>query len=148
MSMIPELMGGRKLSHSLDFDSASAASALLRFSVQVIDMANATVNLVTKQTSTSGQLQLSGQILVVDANGGANDLNLPPEADSKGLFLIVTNNGGEIITINDDADDTQIMTLATGEHCLLWCDGSDTNTFAGGAGHTGWIGIILKHLID
>jgi len=145
--MIPELMGGRKLSHSLDFDSTSAASALLRLGVQVIDMANAQVALVTKQTSTSGELQLNGQILVLDAGGGAQELLLPPESDSKGLFLIVTNNGDESIAIKEDGDSIPISTIVTGEHALLWCDGSATNTFGGAAAHVGWAGVVLKHLI-
>lgn len=154
MSMIPALMGGRKLSHSLDFDSAAAASALLRLGVQTIDMAGAQVKLVTKQTSTSGELQLSGQILVVDPNAtgggsGAQDLLLPPEADSKGLFLIISNNGGENVVIKEDGDSVTVITaLSTGEHVLLWCDGSATTTFDASAGHVGWSGVLLKHLID
>jgi|TARA_R110001583_G_scaffold168698_1_gene321568 hypothetical protein len=150
MSMIPELMGGRKLSHSLDFDSSAAASALLRLSVQTINMADAGVTLVTKQTSTSGEVQLKGQILVFDAqSSGTEKVLLPAEADSKGLFLIVHNTGGEAIAFEDDADNIVVITaLATGESALLWCDGSTTTTFAGGAGHVGWTGVLLKHLID
>ena len=150
MSQITALMGGRKLSHSLDFDSTSAASALLRLAVQTIDMGDGTVTLVTKQTSTSGEVQLKGQILILDAtsSGSSETLLLPPEADSKGLFLIATNNGGEEIVVKDDGDSITVATIDTGEHALLYCDGSATNTFGGAAGHVGWSAVLFDHHID
>ena len=156
MSMIPALMGGRKLSHSIDFDSASAASALLRLGVHTIDMANAQVKLVTNQTSTSGELQLSGQLLIVDPNGGAQDLLLPAEADSKGLFLIIYNTGGEALTIKEDSDTNDVAVLdAAGndsaQWALLWCNGEATAATASdpaiGAGHVGWTAQVFTHAI-
>ena len=157
MSMIPELMGGRKLSHSLDFDSTAAASALLRLGVQTIDMANAQVALVTNQTSASGELQLSGQLLIVDPNGGAQTLVLPPEADSKGLFLIVYNTGGEALTINEDSDTNDVAVLDAAssdgaQWALLWCNGEATAATASdpaiGAGHVGWTAQVFTHAIS
>ena len=158
MSMIPALMGGRKLSHSLDFDSTSPASALLRLAVQTIDMGGATTTLVTKQTSTSGEVQLKGQIINIDANltgGGttAQILKLPPEEDSKGLFFIIYNIGDEIVTIKDDAAGATVVALAgatggNGEWGLLWCDGQDTGTDAIGVGTVGWKGHMFLHDTD
>tara|TARA_A100001391_G_scaffold67141_1_gene42885 strand:+ start:199 stop:678 length:480 start_codon:yes stop_codon:yes gene_type:complete len=156
MSMIPALMGGRKLSHSLDFDSTSAASALLRLGVQTIDMAGATTTLVTKQTSTSGEVQLKGQIINIDANltgGGTSvqELRLPPEEDSEGLFLIMYNFGGEQITIKDDAGSTTVAVIdsvgaSTGEFVLLWCDGTATSgDTEGDDGDSGWRGNVFPH---
>ena len=136
-------MGGRKLSHSLDFDSTAAASALLRLGVQAIDMAGATTTLVTKQTSTSGEVQLKGQILTVDANasgGGSSgqELRVPPEADSKGLFFIIYNNGEEVVTIKE---------AAVGEWALCWCDGSATTTDSEGIGDVGWKAQVFAHAL-
>jgi len=156
MSSIPQLMGGRKLSHSLDFDGASAASALLRLGVQALDMAGATTTLVTKQTSTSGEVQLKGQILTVDANatgGGSSGqtLKLPPEADSKGLFLIIYNIAEQVV-IQDDAGAITLATLAasggsTGEWALCWCDGEATTTDSKGTGDVGWKAHVFSHTI-
>jgi len=148
MSTIPALMGGRKLTHSLDFDSSAAASALLRFGVQTIDMADAQVTLVTKQTSTTGEVQLSGQILVLDAtsSGTSEIMLLPPEADCKGLVLIAHNNGGEEILIKEDAGSVTIVTIDTGESALLWCDGSATTAY--GAAHVGWTSVLFDAHID
>ena len=157
MSMIPALMGGRKLSHSLDFDSAAAASALLRLGIQNINMANAKVTLVTKQTSASGELQLSGQLLMVDCGGGAQTLVLPSEADSKGLFLIVYNNGGEALTINEPTDTNDVCELDAasadgGQWALLWCNGDTTAATSGdpsrGEGHVGWTAHVFTHSIS
>ena len=151
MSMIPALMGGRKLSHSLDFDSTSPASALLRLAVQTIDMGGATTTLVTKQTSTSGEVQLKGQIINIDAGGSTAELRLPPEEDSKGLFLIMYNFGGEAVTIKDDAGSITIATILSGgatdgEWVLLWCDGSATTGDAEGSdGDVGWKGSVFAH---
>lgn len=148
MSMIPALMGGRKLSHSLDFDSTAAASALLRLGVQTINMSDAGVTLVTKQTSTSGEVQLSGQILVLDAQSSESSetMLLPPEADCKGLVLIAHNNGGEEIVIKEDGNSVIIVTIDTGESALLWCDGSATTAY--GAGHVGWTSVLFDAHID
>lgn len=89
---------------------------------QTIDMADAEVAL-TIPTLTSN-------VLYVDANSGATeDLLLPPEAQSDGLFLFIANTGGEAIVVKDDGDATTVGTIATAEVGYFFCDGT---TWRGG----------------
>jgi hypothetical protein len=102
---------------------------LARFAIQTIDMADAQVALVYG-TAGAGEVKLTGQILLVDANSaGTEDLLLPPEAGGTGLFLVVCNTGGEDIVVKDDADAVTIATVSTAESAIFACDGT---TWRGG----------------
>ena len=100
---------------------------------------------------------MKGQILTVDANasgGGSSgqELRVPPEADSKGLFFIIYNNGEEVVTIKDDAGSITLATLAVaeaavGEWALCWCDGSATTTDSEGIGDVGWKAQVFAHAL-
>lgn len=91
--------------------------------IQTINMADAQVALVWGAAG-AGQLQLRGQLLLVDANSGATeDLLLPPEAESEGVVLFVCNTGGEDIIVKEDGDSTTIATVSTTESAFFACDG-------------------------
>lgn len=91
--------------------------------IQTIDMADAQVALV-HTVAIAGQKRLSGQILLVDANSaGTEDLLLPPESTSAGLWLLITNTGGEDIVLKDDGDAVTIATISTAESAFAVCDG-------------------------
>lgn len=105
---------------------------LLTLPVQVIDMADAQVALVLG-TAGAGQVKLTGQILFVDANSaGTEDLLLPPEASSTGLFVLIANTGGEDIILKDDGDAVTVATISTTECAFAVCNG------------TTWLGGVVK----
>ncbi len=97
--------------------------------VQTIAMADAQVALVYT-TAIAGQKKLTGQILLVDAeSSGTEDLLLPPEATSTGLWLLISNTGGEDIVVKDDGDAVTVCTISTTESAFVTCDGT---TWRGG----------------
>lgn len=92
--------------------------------VQTIDMADAAVTLVYG-TAGAGEVKITGQILIVDANSsGTEDLTLPPVAASSGVVLTIHNNGGESIVVKDVAAAT-ICTIPTGGAAQVACDGTN-----------------------
>jgi hypothetical protein len=97
--------------------------------VQTIDMADAAVSLAV--TPTASHTTLTGNILYVDANSSATEnLELPPEADSTGLVLVIQNTGGETIEVLDDAGSNPgngACSLLTTEACIAICDGTTWN---------------------
>lgn len=106
---------------------------------QTINMADAQVALVFG-TAAAGEVKLTSNVLYVDANSGTTeDLLLPPEADSKGLVLIIANTGGEDIVVKDDGDAVTVTTLSATETGVFVCDGN-----ASVAGVAGWRGGVLK----
>jgi hypothetical protein len=56
--------------------------------------------------------------------GAARNLDLPAEADSKGLVFIIKNTGAatELITVRDDAAATVIV-IDVDEGGIVYCDG-------------------------
>lgn len=64
-------------------------------------------------------------LLILDPDGGAKDVLLPKEADSKGLVYVIVNgaDAAEAITVKDDADAVTVGTLAQGKIGLFVCDG-------------------------
>lgn len=97
---------------------------LLALPTQTVDMADAQVALVYG-TAGAGEVKLIGQALFVDANSGATeDLLLPPEATSTGVFLLIANTGGESIVVKEDSDTTTIGTVATAKSAAFFCDGT------------------------
>lgn len=102
---------------------------LPRRAVQTIDMADAQVALVYG-TAGAGQVKITSEVLIVDANSGSTeDLLLPPEATSFGRVLFVSNSGGEDIVVKEDSDTTTIATISTAESAFFVCDGT---TWRGG----------------
>lgn len=102
---------------------------ITRLAVQTIDMADAQVALVYG-TAGAGEVKVTGQILLVDANSGATeDLLLPPEATSTGVIFFISNTGGEDIVVKEDGDSTTICTISTTESAFVTCDGT---TWRGG----------------
>ena len=100
-----------------------------RHAVQVIDMADAQVALVYGAAG-AGQVKITSEVLIVDANSGATeDLLLPAEATSFGRVLFVANSGGEDIVVKEDSDTTTIATVSTTECAFFVCDGT---TWRGG----------------
>lgn len=97
--------------------------------VQTIDMADAQVTLVHEDAG-AGEVVLTGRILVVDANSsGTEDLVLPPEDESAGLQLFISNSGGEDILLRNSADAATVATVSTTESAIVSCDGT---TWRGG----------------
>jgi len=130
MSKIPQLMGGRRLTHNLEM--AHGIEALIRSGVQTIDMSDATVTL-SIGPAASGETRLLSNHLAVDPNSmGANEkLLLPPEASCKGLSLDIDNTGGEVIIVKDDSDSTTVVTIDSGQSGRVNCDGTTWRGFTG-----------------
>ena len=64
-------------------------------------------------------------VLILDPNGATQDVLLPAEADSKGLFFLVINDGAgtEILVVKEDSDTTTIATVTFPEIGIFYCDG-------------------------
>lgn len=64
-------------------------------------------------------------VLYLDPNGGARNVLLPPEADSKGLTFHIRNiaDAAETLTVEEDSSTTQIASLTQGQYAILHCDG-------------------------
>ena len=65
------------------------------------------------------------QAFAFDPGGAGRDVNLPPEARSKGAFIYIANtaDAAEILTIKEDGG-TTICTPTQAETAVLWCDGT------------------------
>lgn len=72
-------------------------------------------------------------VLVVDPNGGAKDMLLPAEADSKGLVFFVYNkaDAAENLVLKDDSDTQTIVTIAQDAAAMVHCDGTTWRHLAG-----------------
>lgn len=106
-------------------EQITAASLFALNTAQVLDMADATVQLTVDTGTTAGTL-LTSNIMRVDPNssGAGEDLELPPEADVPGVILWIFNTGGENIVVKDDSGGTTIDTIATTEFGFFFCDGT------------------------
>jgi hypothetical protein len=101
----------------------SVTTGVVHFAVQTIDMADAALTLTLVPGTPTGTL-MTGNILYVDANSAGNEnLLLPHEADSTGIFLIVINTGGETINLQNDAGGA-VLTIAATENGFATCDGT------------------------
>ena len=99
--------------------------------VQSVSMANAAHALVTG-TAGAAQTQLTGNIVLVDPAGGAQDLTLPASADFIGQLIICnTADAVEAITVKDTLGNT-IITLDQNQSGLCVCDGTAWFGFMGG----------------
>ncbi|HEU5085665.1 MAG TPA: hypothetical protein VFU14_20155 [Acidimicrobiales bacterium] len=63
-------------------------------------------------------------IFSFDPGGAARNVDLPAEADCKGIVLFISNkaDAAEVITIRDDAGGT-VCTPTQNESAIVWCDG-------------------------
>lgn len=153
MSQIPEMMGGRTLTHDIPttgdlqivagkglklsgqtalMTALTGATSLLAFKGEGIAMADAAHTLLVTGTAAGGQTVITSNVLIVDpqSSGSTEDLNLPAEASCTGLLLIILNSGGEGIVIKDDGGATK-LTLDTAQSGLLYCDGTTWRGFMG-----------------
>lgn len=116
-------------------DNAEAVvfGKVARYTCTTVDMANAEHTLVWASAGAN-QTQITGNILIIDPNGGSQTLVLPTEATSTGVKLIITNsaNAAETITIKDDAKGYTVCAVEQDEHAEIWCNG------------TVWYGGVLK----
>jgi hypothetical protein len=89
-----------------------------------------TTTLVLNATSTADEIQVTGEILVLDPDGN-KALYLPPVAASKGMVLRIINsaNAAEVITITELAagalGTAASVALARQEQAYCVCDGTD-----------------------
>lgn len=113
MSQIPELMGGRRLSHSAVFEGGVLNATGDGVNVQTLAAA---------ETLTLTKDSAPYQKITADA---ANNciLVLPPEETSKGLAFMVHNTPGGTLEVQDDAAAT-VNTLAVSELETFVCDGA------------------------
>ena len=147
MSKIPALMGGRALEHNIALEAGkgfevkgqtalmtflSGATSLFALKSEAIAMADAAHTLLVTGTATSGQTKVTSNVLVVDpdSSGSTEDLTLPAEGSSTGLFFLILNSGGEGIVVKEDGGST-IITLDTAQHGLVFCDGTTWRGFMG-----------------
>ena len=106
---------------------------------QAISAAGAETTLVLNATSTSGEAQVQGEILMIDP-GGSIDLKLPPEGASDGMVLLIHNTDGdsETITVESSSGDNlghgSKPVIDQDEGGIFFCDG------------TSWYGYTLKAL--
>tara|TARA_R100000995_G_C3430796_1_gene98427 strand:+ start:310 stop:696 length:387 start_codon:yes stop_codon:yes gene_type:complete len=127
MSAIPELTGGRSFSRPMNRGA------------QAISAGGAETTLVLNATSTSGEAQVMGEILMIDP-GGAIDLKLPPEAASDGMVLMIHNTDGDSVAITVESSSGGNLghgskpVIAQDEGGIFFCDG------------TSWYGYTLKAL--
>ena len=104
---------------------------------QAISAGNAETTLVLNATSTTGEAQVQGEILMIDP-GGSIDLKLPPEGASDGMVLLIHNTDGdsETITVESSTGDNlghgSKPAIAQDEGGIFFCDG------------TSWYGYTLK----
>ena len=54
---------------------------------------------------------------------GAKDVDMPSGTGTQGGECMITNSGGEDITVKQSDSSTTLITLASGESALLLCNG-------------------------
>jgi len=139
MSLIPQLMSGRKLEHDLKFASDGPMSGLVE-GVQ-IETLGATSTFVLKETTTANEFQLKASILALDPGGAGRIVKLPAAItdgpDLAGRMLRIFNSadesavggsgggsGGELIQLQQ-SDGTHICTIGKDDYAdILFIDQS------------------------
>lgn len=148
MSQIPALTGGRALEHDIALEAGkgfkvkgqtalvsflSGATNLMALKSEAIAMADAAHTLIVTGTAAAAQTKVTSNVLIVDpqSSGSTENLDLPAEASSTGLFFLILNSGGEGIVVRNDGGGT-IITIDTNQHGLVYCDGTTWRGFIGG----------------
>lgn len=85
--------------------------------------------------ATTGDVQLVADKLELDPGGAARNVDLPPEDESAGVVLYITNtaDAAEALTVREDAGSTTIVTIAQSEFAIVWCDGNNWRGLVGAA---------------
>ena len=75
---------------------------------------------------------LNGNVIYIDAGGGAVDLTLPPEANAAGICVHIfnTSDAAEDVTVKDDGGST-IIVLSQDEGGFVACDGTTWHGYVG-----------------
>ena len=118
MSQLSAFIAGNTLGRPMNRGAQSATLA-------------ATTTLVLNATSTSGELQVQGEILVLDPGGSTRAVYLPPVGASKGMIIRLLNSADatENLTITELAAGA-LATAASAEvlrqeMAVCICDGTD-----------------------
>jgi len=118
MSQLSALIAGNTLGRPMNRGAQSATLA-------------GTTTLVLNATSTSGELQVQGEILVLDPGGAHRAVYLPPVGASKGMVIRLLNSADatENLTITELAAGA-LATAASAEvlrqeMAVCICDGTD-----------------------
>ena len=132
MSLIPQLMSGRKLEHDLKFASDGPISGLVE-GVQSADLSSHhllnTTTLFLKETSAEGSLQMKASFLSLDPGGASKSVKLPAAItdgpDLAGRKIVIYNSAdanGEDLTIFESDGTTFVARVGVGdfvEICFL-----------------------------
>ena len=112
MSMIPEMMGGRRLIHGMTTEGRIKDATSTGYNVETLTGGK------TLTTSDAKYQKL-------DPGGAGRTIVLPAEADSKGLDFYIMNDAdaAEALTVNSDGGDT-IVTIPRDEAAIVVCNGT------------------------
>lgn len=114
MSMIPALMGGRRLIHGVMTEGRIKDATSTGYNSET---------LTGDKTLTTSDAKYQK----LDPGGTNRNITLPAEADSKGLDFVIQNaaDGSENLVIKDDAGSpATIVTLNQNEAAILVCNGT------------------------
>ena len=111
MSMIPEMMGGRRLIHGMTTEGRIKDATSTGYNSET---------LADNKTLTTSDAKYQK----IDP-AGTRTITLPAEADSKGLDFVIQNaaDAAETITVANDAAGT-IVTLNQNEAAIVVCNGT------------------------
>tara|TARA_Y100000592_G_C5470757_1_gene319351 strand:- start:1523 stop:2314 length:792 start_codon:yes stop_codon:yes gene_type:complete len=122
MSLIPQLMSGRKLEHDLKFASDGPISGLVE-GVQSETLA-ATSTFVLKETTTANEFQMKANTLSLDPGGASRSVNLPAAItdgpDLAGRRIVIRNASdqfNENLTIYE-SDGTTFVAFVGFDQCV------------------------------
>ena len=153
MSLIPELMGGRRLAHDIPTEGdlqlepgkgikargqtalmtlLSGATSLLAHKSEAITCAGDHTLLVSG-TAAANQTVIKSNVIIMDPGGAGRNITLPAEASSTGLLLFLFNaaDADEGLVVRSDEPAT-IVTVGQSEGAVLFCDGTTWLGLVGG----------------
>ena len=109
----------------------SITTGVLAFSAQIVDMSNGALTLTLDPGDTAGTL-VTSNVLLVDPNGGAQNLLMPKEAPATGIIFYIANDAdaAENINLQDDGGGG-IGTIGQNEVGMVVSDGTNWHIFVG-----------------
>jgi hypothetical protein len=122
MSLIPQLMSGRKLEHDLKFASDGPISGLVE-GVQS-ETLTATSTFVLKETTTANEFQMKANTLSLNPSGGTRNVNLPAAItdgpDLAGRRIVIRNASVEFDEnlIIYESDGTTFVAFVGFDQCV------------------------------